>query len=184
MSSLRYNSSPKQFTDPKLLNRGHSVTGISRNPNSIGTHKNYKGISLNVFDAPTDEFAAAIKGHDVVIWLPISNCEYWRPVLLVLTLDMLLRMSRSLKGCARLSLLSRQLLCLISLWLVALGRLFWRVKGSIAVIPRTFGLRYADYKMIWDSSTSIWLRGRQFMLLIWKQSCLQKELRYESRCTH
>ena len=52
----------------QLLNRGHTVTGISRNPNSIGTHKNYKGVSLNVFDTPTDEFAAALKGHDVVIW--------------------------------------------------------------------------------------------------------------------
>ena len=52
----------------QLLNRGHTVTGISRNPNSIGTHKGYKGVSLNVFDATTDVFAAALKGHDVVIW--------------------------------------------------------------------------------------------------------------------
>ena len=52
----------------KLLNRGHSITGISRNPNSVGTHPRYKGVTINVFDAPTEEFANVLKGHDVVIW--------------------------------------------------------------------------------------------------------------------
>jgi hypothetical protein len=36
----------------------------------MGTHKRYKGVSLNVFDAPTEQFANALKGHDVVIWYP------------------------------------------------------------------------------------------------------------------
>ena len=43
----------------------------------MGSHKRYKGISLNVFDSPIDQFANALKGHDVVIWynslpLPLS----------------------------------------------------------------------------------------------------------------
>jgi putative NADH-flavin reductase len=52
----------------ELLNRGHSVTGLSRNPESIGTHPRYKPVSLNVFDATTEQFADALRDHDVVIW--------------------------------------------------------------------------------------------------------------------
>jgi putative NADH-flavin reductase len=66
MSSLKY--SLAEFANCQLLNRGHSVTGISRNPGSIGTHKRYKPVSLNVFEAPTEEFAAALRGYDAVIW--------------------------------------------------------------------------------------------------------------------
>jgi putative NADH-flavin reductase len=59
--------------DFELLNRGHSVTGISRNPNSFGTHKRYTGVSLNILEAPTSEFAAALKGYDVVIWYALKR---------------------------------------------------------------------------------------------------------------
>jgi len=38
----------------------------------MGTHKRYKGVSLNVFQAPIEDFANALKGHDVVIWYPLD----------------------------------------------------------------------------------------------------------------
>jgi len=48
----------------------------------MGTHKRYKGVSLNVFDAPTEQFANTLKGHDVVIWYPPWLSPYSKSLLL------------------------------------------------------------------------------------------------------
>jgi putative NADH-flavin reductase len=51
----------------ELINRGHHVTGISRNPEKLGSHKLYSSASLNLEKATIDELAAAFEGHDIVI---------------------------------------------------------------------------------------------------------------------
>jgi putative NADH-flavin reductase len=51
----------------ELINRGHHVTGISRSPEKLGTHKLYSTISLDLEKVSSDEMAEAFKGHDVVI---------------------------------------------------------------------------------------------------------------------
>lgn len=51
----------------ELINRGHHVTGISRSPEKLGSHRLYSTISLNLEKASSDELAEAFKGFDVVI---------------------------------------------------------------------------------------------------------------------
>ena len=51
----------------ELINRGHHVTGISRNPEKLGSHKLYSAISVDLEAASIDELAEAFKGHDVLI---------------------------------------------------------------------------------------------------------------------
>ena len=58
----------------ELINRGHHVTGISRNPHKLGTHKLYSTVSLDLQAATIDELAEAFEGHDVVIeYLPMQK---------------------------------------------------------------------------------------------------------------
>ena len=54
----------------ELINRGHQVTGISRNPDKLGTHKLYSTISLDLEKCDIEEMTQAFKGHDVVIEYP------------------------------------------------------------------------------------------------------------------
>jgi putative NADH-flavin reductase len=49
----------------EALNRGHSVTGISRNPDYIINNKKLTWVKADVLDP--DALATAIKGHDTVI---------------------------------------------------------------------------------------------------------------------
>jgi uncharacterized protein YbjT (DUF2867 family) len=51
----------------ELLNRGHEVIGISRNPATIGTHERYKPYPLDVSAASIEEIVEAFKGVDVVV---------------------------------------------------------------------------------------------------------------------
>jgi len=51
----------------ELINRGHHVTGISRNPEKLGSHKLYSPLSVNLETSTSDELAEALKGFDVVI---------------------------------------------------------------------------------------------------------------------
>jgi hypothetical protein len=54
----------------ELINRGHHVTGFSRSPEKLGSHKLYTPISLDLEKGTIDELAEAFKGHDVVIEYP------------------------------------------------------------------------------------------------------------------
>lgn len=56
----------------ELINRGHHVTGISRSPEKLGTHKLYSSISVDLDSASIDELAEVFKGHDVLIEYLIS----------------------------------------------------------------------------------------------------------------
>lgn len=51
----------------ELINRGHDVYGISRNPEKLGTHPSYHPISLDITAASIPELAAVMKGLDVVV---------------------------------------------------------------------------------------------------------------------
>src|SRR5579862_5183648 len=51
----------------ELINRGHHVTGISRSPEKLGSHKLYSSLSINLETSTSDELAEAFKGFDVVI---------------------------------------------------------------------------------------------------------------------
>ena len=51
----------------ELLNRGHEVIGISRNPAKIGTHERYKPHPLDVSAASIGEIVEAFKNVDVVV---------------------------------------------------------------------------------------------------------------------
>ena len=51
----------------ELVNRGHHVTGISRSPEKLGSHKLYSAVSVDLEAASIDELAEAFKGHDVLI---------------------------------------------------------------------------------------------------------------------
>ena len=51
----------------ELINRGHHVTGISRSPEKLGSHKLYSAVSVDLEAASIDELAEAFKGHDVLI---------------------------------------------------------------------------------------------------------------------
>src|SRR5271170_413797 len=50
------------YTVVELLNRGHSVIGISRNPSAIGKHDRYKGISIDFDKASISEIAKTFEG--------------------------------------------------------------------------------------------------------------------------
>lgn len=49
----------------ELINRGHQVTAIVRNPDNVPQTENVTGIKANVLNA--EETAEAVKGHDAVI---------------------------------------------------------------------------------------------------------------------
>jgi putative NADH-flavin reductase len=51
----------------ELINRGHHVTGISRSPEKLGSHKLYTPLSVDLQKGTIDELADAFRGHDVVI---------------------------------------------------------------------------------------------------------------------
>jgi putative NADH-flavin reductase len=55
------------YTVVELLNRGHSVTGISRNPAGIGKHDRYKAVPLDFDTSSITEIAKAFEGFDVII---------------------------------------------------------------------------------------------------------------------
>jgi putative NADH-flavin reductase len=55
------------YTVVELLNRGHSVVGISRNPFAIGKHDRYKGISIDFDKASISEIAKTFEGLDALV---------------------------------------------------------------------------------------------------------------------
>jgi putative NADH-flavin reductase len=51
----------------ELLNRGHHVTGMSRNPEKLGKHENYKTKKVDLSTVGMDELTRLLKDTDVVI---------------------------------------------------------------------------------------------------------------------
>jgi hypothetical protein len=54
----------------ELCNRGHHVTGLSRNPSTIGEHENYTPKTFDVSKSTFTELRQALEGYDVVIKYP------------------------------------------------------------------------------------------------------------------
>lgn len=55
------------YTVVELLNRGHSVVGISRNPSAIGQHERYKAVPVDFDNSSISEIAKAFEGMDVIV---------------------------------------------------------------------------------------------------------------------
>src|ERR1700730_3074977 len=55
------------YTIVELLNRGHSVVGISRNPTAIGQHERYKPVSIDFDNSSISKIASAFEGVDVIV---------------------------------------------------------------------------------------------------------------------
>lgn len=55
------------YTCVELLNRGHEVVGISRNPEKLGKHERYQPLALDVGGATTEELVEIFKDIDVVV---------------------------------------------------------------------------------------------------------------------
>jgi putative NADH-flavin reductase len=51
----------------ELCDRGHQVTGLSRNPTTIGEHPNYHPKAFDVVNSSFPELHQALVGYDVVI---------------------------------------------------------------------------------------------------------------------
>jgi len=51
----------------ELCGRGHKVTGLSRNPTTIGEHKNYIPKVFDVVECSFTELRLALAGYDVVV---------------------------------------------------------------------------------------------------------------------
>lgn len=51
----------------ELLNRGHHVVGISRNPAKLGQHERYEPRAVDLEDSPIEEIAKALGSLDVVV---------------------------------------------------------------------------------------------------------------------
>ena len=51
----------------ELLNRGHTVTGISRSPEKVGKHKDYEPKPLDLGTASISDVVKAFQSIDVVI---------------------------------------------------------------------------------------------------------------------
>jgi putative NADH-flavin reductase len=55
----------------ELLSRGHLVSGVSRNPQKIGTHPHYCNVPVDLENASIEQIIDAFSGHDVVVkYLP------------------------------------------------------------------------------------------------------------------
>jgi putative NADH-flavin reductase len=55
------------YTVVELLNRGHTVTGISRNPAAIGKHEGYTALPLDFDSSSISQIAQAFTGFDVLV---------------------------------------------------------------------------------------------------------------------
>lgn len=51
----------------ELLNRGHSVIGISRNPQKLGKHERYTPRSVDIDAVSIEELAERFNGIDVLV---------------------------------------------------------------------------------------------------------------------
>lgn len=51
----------------ELINRGHEVVGLSRNPSKLGTHPLYTPRNLDVGSESIEQIAKAFAGIDVLI---------------------------------------------------------------------------------------------------------------------
>jgi hypothetical protein len=67
------------YTVVELLNRGHSVVGISRNPTAIGKHDRYKAIPIDFDNSSISEIAKSFEGVDALV-------KYPSPVMVLLIL--------------------------------------------------------------------------------------------------
>jgi len=59
----------------ELLSRGHYVTGLSRNPEKIGTHPRYTPKSIDLENASIADFIEAFKGHDAIVKYTLPLCS-------------------------------------------------------------------------------------------------------------
>ena len=55
------------YLSVELLNRGHTVIGISRNPQKLGKHERYIPRPVNITELSFTEFAKHLEGIDVLV---------------------------------------------------------------------------------------------------------------------
>jgi putative NADH-flavin reductase len=63
----------------ELLNRGHHVTGMSRNPEKLGKHPLYSTKKVDLSKVQPDDLMELLKGVDVVIeytHFPFNSLQY------------------------------------------------------------------------------------------------------------
>lgn len=51
----------------ELINRGHEVTGLSRNPEKLGKHSNYHPVKLDASTASIAEIVDTLQGFDALV---------------------------------------------------------------------------------------------------------------------
>lgn len=51
----------------ELLNRGHFVIGISRNPEKLGKHERYIPKSVNIDEVSIEELSSSFEGLDILV---------------------------------------------------------------------------------------------------------------------
>lgn len=51
----------------ELINRGHHVVGLSRNPEKLGQHERYQSRKIDLGEAPVEELVNAFHGLDVIV---------------------------------------------------------------------------------------------------------------------
>ena len=51
----------------ELLNRGHNLTGISRNPEKVGKHDRFRPYPLDLLTASIAQLIEAFEGQDAVV---------------------------------------------------------------------------------------------------------------------
>lgn len=64
------------YTVVELLNRGHSVVGISRNPAAIGKNDRYKAIPVDFDNSTISEIAKAFEGVDAIVKYTSDSTNY------------------------------------------------------------------------------------------------------------
>jgi putative NADH-flavin reductase len=55
------------YTAKELIERGHNVVGISRNPSKLGEHSSYEPVVLDIVKTSIADIAAAFRGCDCVV---------------------------------------------------------------------------------------------------------------------
>jgi putative NADH-flavin reductase len=67
----------------ELISRGHHVTGLTRKPEKLGSHPNYKGYSIDLTTARIADMIEALAGHNVIVkYLSpsgVNSSQYIRP---------------------------------------------------------------------------------------------------------
>ena len=57
----------------ELLSRGHSVSGVTRSPEKLGSHPRYIPKVVDLEKASIEQLIEIFAGHDVIVKYPLSH---------------------------------------------------------------------------------------------------------------